>query len=64
MSFFEELNRRNVFRVGTAYLVAAWLLLQVVDLVLDAVPAPDWVMQIFLLATAVGFPIALLFDRQ
>ena len=61
MSFFEELNRRNVFRVGTAYLVAAWLLLQVVDLVLDAVPAPDWVMQIFLLATAVGFPIALLF---
>jgi TolB-like protein len=61
MSFFKELNRRNVFRVGTAYLVAAWLLLQVVDLVLDAVPAPGWVMQIFLLATAVGFPIVLLF---
>jgi len=59
--FLEELKRRNVFRVGFAYVVVAWLILQVVDLVLDAVPAPDWVMQVFLLGTAVGFPVALLF---
>ena len=26
MSFFEELKRRNVFRVGIAYLIGAWLL--------------------------------------
>ena len=61
MSVFSELKRRNVFRVGIAYLVTAWLLLQVADLVLDNVPAPEWVMQILLLAVAVGFPIALLF---
>jgi TolB-like protein len=59
--FLEELKRRNVFRVGFAYVVVAWLILQVVDLVLDAVPAPEWVMQVFLLGTAVGFPVALLF---
>ena len=35
MSFFEELKRRNVFRVGVAYGVAAWVILQVADLVLD-----------------------------
>ena len=58
---FRELKRRNVFRVGIAYVIAAWLILQVVDLVLDAMPAPDWVMQVFLLGTAVGFPLALLF---
>ena len=58
---FEELKRRNVIRVGVAYVVVAWLILQVVDLVLDAVPAPDWVMQVFLLGTAVGLPLALLF---
>ena len=57
---FEEFKRRNVVRVGIAYVVASWLLLQVVDLVLDAVAAPDWVMQVFLLAVAVGFPIALI----
>jgi TolB-like protein len=58
---FIELKRRNVFRVGIAYVIAAWLILQVVDLVLDAVPAPGWVMQVFLLGTAVGLPVALLF---
>ena len=32
MSFFEELKRRNVFRVGVAYGVAAWVILQVADM--------------------------------
>ena len=57
---FEELKRRNVFRVSVAYLAVGWLILQVVELVLDSTNAPDWVMQIFLLAVAVGFPIAVL----
>ncbi len=59
MSFFEELKRRNVFRVGIAYLITAWLLLQVVDLVLENINAPDWIMQVFMLALAVGFPVTL-----
>jgi len=61
MSFFTELKRRNVFRVGIAYAVSAWVLLQVVDLVLENIAAPQWVMQIFMLALAIGFPIALIF---
>jgi len=61
MSFFEELKRRNVFRVAIGYVITAWLLLQVVDLVLDNIHAPDWVMQVFMLALAVGFPLAVFF---
>ena len=61
MSLFEELKRRNVFRVGIAYAVSAWVLLQVVDLVLENIEAPPLVMQIFMLAIAIGFPIALIF---
>ena len=57
---FEELKRRNVFRVVIAYLAAGWLVLQVVQLVLESTSAPDWVMQVFLLAVAVGFPFAVL----
>jgi len=60
-SFFEELKRRNVFRVGIAYAVVAWVLLQVVDLVLDNIDAPAWIMKVFMLAVAVGFPVALIF---
>jgi TolB-like protein len=61
MSFFEELKRRNVFRVAIGYVITAWLLLQVVDLVLENINTPDWVMQVFMLALAVGFPLAIFF---
>ena len=60
MSFFNELKRRNVFRVGIAYAVAAWVLLQVIDLVLENIAAPDWVMKVFMLGVAVGFPVAVI----
>ena len=61
MSLFEELKRRNVFRVGIAYAVTSWLLLQVADIVLENIGAPSWVMQAFMLALALGFPLALFF---
>ncbi|HEY5775942.1 MAG TPA: hypothetical protein VIS57_07655 [Xanthomonadales bacterium] len=61
MSFFEELKRRNVFRVGIAYVISAWVLLQFVDLVLENIQAPDWVIKVFMLALAVGFPLAIFF---
>ncbi len=60
-SLIGELQRRQVFRVAIAYLAVAWLALQVVELVLDVISAPDWVMQVFLAVIAVGFPIALTF---
>lgn len=61
MSFFKELKRRNVFRVAIGYIITAWLLLQVVDLVLENINTPDWVMQVFMLALAIGFPLAVFF---
>jgi len=59
---FDELRRRNVFRVAVAYLVAAWLALQVADLVLENTNAPDWVMQVLMLLFAIGFPLVLIFS--
>ena len=60
MSFFTELKRRNVFRVGIAYAVAAWVLLQVVDLVFEYITAPAWIMQVLMLALAIGLPLVLI----
>ena len=40
MSFIKELHRRNVFRVGAAYVIVAWLLLQVARVVLINIAAP------------------------
>jgi TolB-like protein/Tfp pilus assembly protein PilF len=61
MSFFAELKRRNVFRVGIAYLVAAWLLMQIADVVLGNIAAPEWVFQVLMLFLAIGLPIAVIF---
>ena len=44
MSFFAERKRRSVFRVGIAYLIGAWLLAKISDLLIDNIGAPDWVM--------------------
>ena len=64
MSFFQELKRRNVFRVGFAYVVLAWLVLQVADVILNNITAPDWVFHVLLLFIAVGFPFVLFFKPQ
>ena len=61
MSFFNELKRRNVFRVGIAYGVASWLFLQVVDFALDVMDAPNLIIQVLVLLAAVGLPAVLTF---
>jgi len=60
MSFFNELKRRNVFRVGIAYAVVAWLVMQFSDVVLNNITAPGWVFQAIMLLLAIGFPIVLI----
>ena len=47
-------------RVGLAYVVGAWVMLQIVDFGLDAISAPNWIMQVFILVAAVGFPVVLI----
>ena len=55
MGFFTELKRRNVFRVGVAYVVGAWLLAQAADLVFDVIGAPDIVLRSIAVVLALGF---------
>jgi len=59
LSFFSELNRRNVYRVAIAYVVTAWLIAQVAGLAADSFGAPAWVMKMILTMLALGAPVAL-----
>ncbi|MEM1412860.1 MAG: adenylyl cyclase, partial [Pseudomonadota bacterium] len=61
MSFITDLRRRNVFRVGLAYAVVCWLLLQISDILIERIGAPDWVFPTLLMVLGIGFPLALLF---
>ena len=60
MGLVSELRRRNVVRMAVLYPGAAWLVLQVVDLLIDRVPLPESLGLISLTVLAIGFPIALI----
>ena len=57
--FIEELRHRNVFRVGIAYVIAAWLFVQVADIATESFAAPEWVMRVLIIFLLVGLPVAL-----
>ena len=61
MSFFNELKRRNVVKVGVAYAVATWILLQLTDVVAEILQLPEWAPKLILLILVVGFVPALIF---
>jgi TolB-like protein len=60
MSFWGELRRRNVVKVGTAYAIVAWLLIQVASDVFPALQLPAWTVTFVTALLIIGFPIALI----
>jgi hypothetical protein len=60
MSLISELKRRNVFRVGVAYAIVAWLLVEVASVVLPALHLPDWALTLLVVLVVAGFPLALI----
>jgi TolB-like protein/Tfp pilus assembly protein PilF len=54
-----ELKRRHVYRVAVGYAVVTWLLVQAASLLLATFEAPAWMMKSFVVAIALGFPVAL-----
>ena len=62
MALVSELRRRNVFRMAALYVVAAWLIMQVAEVVMGLANLPNWVGPAVLAVLAIGFPIAVIFS--
>ncbi len=60
-SVWGELKRRNVVRVGVAYVIVGWLILQFADVLIPLLTLPEWVGRLIFLLLLVGFPLALFF---
>ncbi len=56
--FFIELKRRKVYRVAAAYIVVAWLVVQVATQVFPFFEIPNWTVRLVILGLCLGFPIA------
>ena len=59
MSLIDELKRRNVFKVGVAYVVAAWLLLQLTEVLVGLLGLPENAGKYVILLLVIGFPVSL-----
>ena len=59
-NFFKQLRQRNVFRVGTMYVVGAWLLLQFGEVMIEIMELPLWMGRALVVILALGFPFVLL----
>jgi TolB-like protein len=59
MSLWNELKRRNVVRVGAAYLVVSWLLIEVSDTIFPRLGLPDWTVTLVIALAILAFPLAL-----
>ena len=59
-SFFAELKQRNVYKVGIAYALVAWLLMQVASQIFPFFEIPNWAVRLVVLGLIGGFPVALI----
>ena len=60
MALLGEMRRRNIFKVSLAYMITAWLIIQIADVLFPTFGAPPWVMQVLVLGLILMFPIAVL----
>jgi TolB-like protein/Flp pilus assembly protein TadD len=58
--FFEELQRRKVYRVAAAYIIAAGFIIQIGSAVFPAWELPNWTLRLVVVLLLIGFPIALI----
>src|SRR4029453_11651411 len=58
--FFEELQKRKVYRVAAAYIVAAGFLIQIASAAFPAWDLASWSLRLVIVLLLMGFPIVLL----
>src|SRR6266446_2772446 len=58
--FFEEVQRRKVYRVAVAYIIAAGFIIQIGSAVFPAWELPNWTFRLVVVLLLIGFPIALI----
>jgi hypothetical protein len=58
--FFAELQRRKVYRVAAAYIIAAGFIIQIGSAVFPAWELPNWTLRLVVVLLLIGFPVALI----
>ena len=59
-NFWQELKRRKVVRVITVYAAAAFVILELVDIINEPFGLPDWTLKLVVVILAVGLIVAII----
>ena len=62
MKLLAELQKRNVFRVLTGYVVTGWIIMQIADVLVPAMGLPDWTISLLLFLAVIGLPFVIYFS--
>jgi TolB-like protein/AraC-like DNA-binding protein/Tfp pilus assembly protein PilF len=62
MTFWRELKRRKVVKVIIIYASISFIVLQVLDILIEPLFLPQWVMTLVIVLLGIGFPIAVVFS--
>lgn len=57
--FWSQLRDRKVIRVAIAYVIVAWIVMQVGEVTFEALTLPPWALSLLIVIIGLGFPIAL-----
>jgi len=57
-NFWSELRRRKVVKAAIVYVVVAWLLIQIAEVIFEPLRLPDWSLTLVIVLAALGFPLA------
>lgn len=60
--FWQELKRRNVVRVITVYAGAAFVILELVDIIAEPLKLPSWLLPLVIVLLSAGFIVAFIFS--
>ena len=61
-NFFQELKRRNVYRVIAMYAGAAFVIIELINNITEPLHLPEWTPTLVILLLAIGFPIVIIFS--
>lgn len=56
-SFWKELRRRRVLRTTVAYIVGAWIVIEVSSVIFPIILLPDWAARIVTVLALIGLPL-------
>ena len=63
-TFWSELRRRKVVKAAIIYVVVAWLLIQIAEVIFEPLKLPDWSLTLVIVLAAITLPLGITQSKE